>query len=713
MSVTGASESLLALSQQEQPVDLPRDYPLSASEDDEDSNGERKHRKLLEAISSLDGKNRWKLAERSEANQSVSEFNISSEGIREKLALSDLFQPIKMSSSLVTVKKQLKRVKAKKTVALPLNKEEVARIHREIRTPLEQEILNILHKYKQPVTDPLLTPVEKASLQAMSLEEAKMRRAELQRARALQSYYEAQARRQKKIKSKKYHRVVKKGKAKKALKDLETLRKVSPTAAASEELEKMEKARMMERMCLKHQNNGKGTKSKSFRAKYDLKSRQAMQEQLAKNRELTQKLQVASESDDEAGGVEEDGLMVPDVSAVLMDTKGSNPWMCRSCTCHSRESEIQKDPELPPEHVTLKDSESEEEESPVAEENTLLKEFEERQSLRKRPEPSTYAEPMVCQETQAFSSQEVLSELKALSRQLSKEDRQSRKQKVNSIEVALRSQEEEKPLLLQRPERIQTLEKLSKEGCSPNMEIPRPVLQGQQRERNPDNQPEAPKKKRKEQTIDLQNLLTTKSPFGKSLAVPTLEELEGEEERNQKQMIKEAFAGDDVIRDFLKEKRESVEASKPKGVELTLPGWGEWGGGGLQPSAKNRRRFLMNAPEGPPREDKHLPNVIISEKRNIHAAAHQVHVLPYPFSHHQQLERTIQVPVGCTWNTQRAFQKLTTPKVVTKPGHVIEPIKAEDVGYLSSPRSDLSVMQRIPKGLSVWHRKQLKDNSAG
>lgn len=39
------------------------------------------------------------------------------------------------------------------------------------RTPLEHEVFNILHKNKQPVTDPLLTPVEKASLKAMSLEE--------------------------------------------------------------------------------------------------------------------------------------------------------------------------------------------------------------------------------------------------------------------------------------------------------------------------------------------------------------------------------------------------------------------------------------------------------------------------------------------------------------------------------------------------------------
>ncbi|XP_045151803.1 U3 small nucleolar RNA-associated protein 14 homolog A-like [Echinops telfairi] len=79
MSATSA-KSLLALSQQEELVDLPKDYPLSASEDEGENDGERKHQKLLEAISSLGGKNRWKLTERSEASLKVSEFNVSSEG---------------------------------------------------------------------------------------------------------------------------------------------------------------------------------------------------------------------------------------------------------------------------------------------------------------------------------------------------------------------------------------------------------------------------------------------------------------------------------------------------------------------------------------------------------------------------------------------------------------------------------------------------------
>lgn len=572
------------------------------------------------------------------------------------------------------------------------------------------------------MTDPLLTPVEKASLKAMSLEEAKMRRAELQRARALQSYYEARARREKKIKSKKYHKVLKKGKARKALKDFEKLRKVNPTAAL-EELEKIEKARMMERMSLKHQNSGKWAKSKAIMAKYDLEARQAMQEQLARNKELTQKLQVASNSEEEEEGVEEEGDLVPDaVNEIQMDADGPNPWMLRNHSRGTKEAKGQ-DPEQLPEPVAHEASESEEEEDrPGAEEETLLNEFEERRSLRRKSGLNQDAEPVSRQEPKDSSSQEVLSELRALAQKLNKEKNQSGKQNMSStrtVPVVQREgplKAEEEPLLLQRPERahtVQELEELAKEGCFQNEEVPRPSREGQQTERNPNTQAGVPKeKKRKEQMIDLQNLLTTKSPSVKSLAIPTtVEELEDEEERDQKQMIKEAFAGDDVIRDFLKEKREAVEASKPKDVDLTLPGWGEWGGMGLKPSAKKRRRFLIKTPEGPPRKDKNLPNVIINEKRNVHAAAHQVRVLPYPFTHHQQFERTIQTPIGSTWNTQRAFQKLTMPKVVTKPGHIIKPIKAEDVGYRSSSRSDLSVVQRNPKQLSLRHKKQLKKNS--
>ncbi|KFZ65277.1 U3 small nucleolar RNA-associated protein 14 A, partial [Podiceps cristatus] len=232
----------------------------------------------------------------------------------EKLVLSELLRPIRPKSALSSVKKELTRVKQKKAVELPLSKEETKRVvlqnrraeqlvfplKQEIaavvpleqavsawkaRTPLEQEIFGLLHKTQQPIADPLLTPEEAASLQAMSLEEARQRRAELQRARVVQSYYEAKARREKKIKSKKYHRVLKKSKRRKALKEFELLQKSDPEAALAR-LEELEQLRMQERMSLKHQNKGKWARSRAIMAKYDLEPQRGLQCKLGRGRQL-------------------------------------------------------------------------------------------------------------------------------------------------------------------------------------------------------------------------------------------------------------------------------------------------------------------------------------------------------------------------------------------------------------------------------------------
>ena len=118
--------------------------------------------------------------------------------------------------------------------------------------------------------------------------------------------------------------------------------------------------------------------------------------------------------------------------------------------------------------------------------------------------------------------------MRALSQKLITENHQSGKQELSSARTAQREElarEEEDPMLLQRPERAQTLdelEELGREGCVENKELPRTAVEGLQLEKNLSNHTGAPKeKKRKEQMIDLQNLLTTKPPSVKSLAVPT------------------------------------------------------------------------------------------------------------------------------------------------------------------------------------------------
>lgn len=84
----------------------------------------------------------------------------------------------------------------------------------------------------------------------------------------MQSYNLAKAHRRKKIKSKKFHRIQRKERIKKTLKEFEELQKTDPEAAL-EKLEQLDRARAEERMTLRHKSTGQWAKSKQVRAKYD------------------------------------------------------------------------------------------------------------------------------------------------------------------------------------------------------------------------------------------------------------------------------------------------------------------------------------------------------------------------------------------------------------------------------------------------------------
>ncbi|NXV50913.1 UT14A protein, partial [Uria aalge] len=714
---------------------------------------------------------RRKLAERTEASVRVSEFNVSCKGAGEKLVLSELLQPIRPTSALSSVKKELTRVKQKKAVELPLSKEEAKRVVREAayvrtskdvgkwqqvvlqnrraeqlvfplkqeiatvvpleqvtsawkaRTPLEQEIFALLHKTQQPITDPLLTPEETASLQAMSLEEARQRRAELQKARALQSYYEAKARREKRIKSKKYHRVLKKSKRRKALKEFELLQKSDPEAALAK-LEELEQLRMQERMSLKHQNKGKWARSRAIMAKYDLEARKAMQEQLARNKELMQKVRVEL-PEEEPGDVPEEDLTSVTVPTVPAGANRANPWMLGKPSGPAEEPEVQEcleDVAVPGAAESKEEVEEEEEEEEMSEEEALLQDFEQKRHARQQRAGSPegqgeeLAAPgsvgLVCRgveqrkggcggcfllfcslppcswvsvlhllpQSVGADETEVVAELPGNSpiHPVCAEEQAS-------LGIEQPAQVQEETLLSEQLGRVRTMEDVEALASEERMEeqekptAPRAEKRVQQQEEGRagdkgDKKPPAKEKK----MISLQAVLAGKSQEAQYPSLPVVVE-EEEGGIDQRGVITEAFAGDDVVADFRREKLKAEEAGKPQPVNLVLPGWGEWGGTGLKPSAKKRKRFLLKPPPAPPRKDKHLPHVIISEKRNIYAAAHQVSELPFPFEKYQQFEQSIRMPVGPTWNTQRAFQKLTAPRVITRAGHIIQPISAEDV----------------------------------
>ncbi|XP_068581338.1 U3 small nucleolar RNA-associated protein 14 homolog A [Cebidichthys violaceus] len=718
--------------------DLNKADEIITSEEEEDGEDERKRQKLLEAIGALGSKRKTKFGERSEASVQMSEFTVKADGEGDKIDLSDLIGTMEKTSAVpAKTKKQLKNLQRRNnTIECPLSKQETERIQRDVafqkaatevtrwksiikqnqraeqlvfplnqeptgpkpmervvsgwkaQTPLEQEIFAVLSANKQPINDPILTPAEEASMRAMSLEEAKIRRAELQKARALQSYYEAKARRERKIKSKKYHKVQNKAKRKDFLKQFDEMVQTDP-AAALEELNKIELARMQERMSLKHQNSGKWAKSKAIMAKYDDGARKAMQQQLEVNKELTQKpvtsLNNEEEEEKDAGDAEELLDLVIDAEQGL---DSLNPWMRGKLSEEPTEKEKSDTVDLTAEGSgNTVEEDGDEDEVEETEEEALLREFDSRRKLRQAQEAE--AAPLISvddddEEDNAAAAEdpdasdkeeEELTEFTSLFRGIADSRQEAEAEKAEATADASAQLEED----LIRIKTLEDMELLCQETATSGKADSLPQ-QPPDTENLPSATQKAGKNRKRKRGIELNEVLTKGTKVIQVPLTPTMEDTEDSDEKlDQRGLIKEAFAGDDVISDFLKDKRKQEDAGKPKVVDLTLPGWGEWGGTNLKPSRSKRRRFKIKTAPPPPRKDRHLPSVIMSEKRNGSISLHQVSSLPFPFENHAQFESTIRSPLGRTWNTERTVKKISKPKVVTQLGAIIEPMAREEL----------------------------------
>lgn len=148
----------------------------------------------------------------------------------------------------------------------------------------------------------------------------------------------------------------------------------------------------------------------------------------------------------------------------------------------------------------------------------------------------------------------------------------------------------------------------------------------------------------------------------------------------QRNLVAEAFSGDDVLADFAAEKKAIVEADAPQEVDTFLPGWGAWAGKGVRSSKKQaeerKKRFTKLtaglAPEK--RKDADLTKVIINQKQDKKADRYKSKDVPYPYTSRAQYEMAMRNPLGPEWNTRTQHQRLTLPRVVTKPGKAIKPI---------------------------------------
>ncbi|KAL8734685.1 MAG: hypothetical protein Q9166_001341 [cf. Caloplaca sp. 2 TL-2023] len=146
--------------------------------------------------------------------------------------------------------------------------------------------------------------------------------------------------------------------------------------------------------------------------------------------------------------------------------------------------------------------------------------------------------------------------------------------------------------------------------------------------------------------------------------------------RNQ-ELVRRAFAGDDVVAEFEKEKEETMQSEDEKVIDKTLAGWGHWTGEGIGKKAQRRNKNrVLSKQEGIPkaqRQDAKLDKVIINEKRVKKNAKYLASQLPHPFEKRQQYERSLRLPIGPEWTTKETFQAATKPRVLMKQG-IITPM---------------------------------------
>lgn len=179
----------------------------------------------------------------------------------------------------------------------------------------------------------------------------------------------------------------------------------------------------------------------------------------------------------------------------------------------------------------------------------------------------------------------------------------------------------------------------------------------------------------KDVNIDPNKYVKTKTT-NLSTAIPDILTEDNEDEPTQREIISEAFEDDDIIEEFNKEKQDEIDRDKPKDIDLSLPGWGSWGGTNIKVNKRKKRRFTLKAPKVP-RKDGTKNALIINEKAGNKIKEHMVSEVPFPFKTVKDFEASMRIPISNTFVPETAYRRLIKPAVRTKMGTIIEPISKD------------------------------------
>ncbi|XP_043513735.1 U3 small nucleolar RNA-associated protein 14 homolog A isoform X1 [Frieseomelitta varia] len=805
--------------------------------DDTEKDVSESHSKLLEAVSQLDKGQRVKKAERSEPTLEVSEFHLVKSGIcdRDAVHVHDLAKTLGQKSHHHEITKNLQAIKRKiQVLPKPLEKPAADRIKRivgfkntkqelkkwnaiitknrtaeSLHFPLKQSSIKLdsstefvkrfrlqsdLEKELAALEPQKDNIEEKSDEFSLTLKEIIMKRKEAARIRAQQSYREAKAHRQNKIKSKKFHRVQRKEKIKLQLKEFEELQKTNPEAAL-EKLDQLDKTRAEERMTLRHKNTGRWAKSKQIRAKYDKETRKELAQQLSVGRELTQKFKKSNDSEEEDVG--------DDTPMQFLTSDKENPWIGNVKT----ESEIDQfvksyrkywddqNKKLEGQNINskittenkkinnpLKDTQPSILNGTDAHVNTNSFEI---QNNEKIQEAKNLNKPTISlmdsssrdnnttnnrQPLETKSRKEYLTKVNVknvknksinnitatsswkvesienINTENFKNSNVSNSEKINKLfdfmEEKIQDQIKFKlERITQNYEEIKTNKKrksknikfkddnfdgleiqakkqkpildlsLNESACKNNLEVNTELEKIKQiKQHNTsfvDNRSNAKVEIDPNKYINIKpKHLNTDLPIDITGGDDVLDDSEDEEKRRN--VVSEAFADDDVVEEFRKEKEEEVKKAQPKDIDLTLPGWGNWGGKNIKVSKRKKRRFILKMPKDLPRRDENKGDVIIFEEDNPKIKEHQVNELPYPFSSVKDYEASIRMPIGRNFVSENSHRKLIEPSVKTHMGKVIEPMNEDILVKKNDKENRKFIPKRINKKQKIKRIKTIE-----
>lgn len=158
-----------------------------------------------------------------------------------------------------------------------------------------------------------------------------------------------------------------------------------------------------------------------------------------------------------------------------------------------------------------------------------------------------------------------------------------------------------------------------------------------------------------------------------------LDMLDDDEQVVPRVNIEEVFEEDDVVASFRQEKEDEVNKDKPQDIDLSLPGWGSWGGKGVKAPKRKRNRFILKGAPKMPRRDENKGDIIIKEYKDPKLAAHKVKDVPFPFESVKDYEASIRAPLGNTFIPEKAHKVLIRPSVITKAGTIIQPMDEDEL----------------------------------